>query len=184
MQRSPFARHDSSFSMPSVELLQSFNKGSVKVNKGLRFGGCGNFARQSEATDALFASGKPAVYIDFGQLIAPIVAPESKPGTDVLVQRLLHPPAHAFVHGIVSIQWAMGAVGKQHFRLRASDERYVLTPESDLRKRGIELGIPVMYIEWLNGDDEMLSATEQGMHLTRAFFCGLDLKLQAHLPCS
>lgn len=175
-ERPSFARHASSFSMPSIELLQYANKGSVKVNVGLSFGDSADQASSSGLVN-VFCSNKPAVNIEFAQLIAPIVAPEPEPSTDILVDRLLHPPAHAFVHDTMSIHWVLGAVGKQHFKFRTSDERYVLKPEADLRRRGISLGMPLLFMEWLSGDDETLSATEQGMHLTQAFFRDLYLKL-------
>lgn len=167
-ERPPFTRHASSLSMPSIELLQYANKGSAKVNAGLTYGGS---ATQTGSGD-IFCSNKPAVDIEFAQLVAPIVAPEPKPCTEVLVHRLLNPPAHAFVHGTLSIYWVLGAVGKHHFKFRTNDERYVFKPQADLRKRGSSLGVPLLLMEWLSGDDETMSATEQGMHLTPAFFKG------------
>ncbi|KAH7401757.1 hypothetical protein DE146DRAFT_631055 [Phaeosphaeria sp. MPI-PUGE-AT-0046c] len=146
-QHPPLACRVPSFSMPSVGFLQSLNKGSVKFNSGFRYSSCDNLFLQDKTTVGLLPANKPTVVLDFGQLFAPVVTSEFKPSTGDLVQLLAHPPAHAFVYGTLSIQWVLGAVGKQHFRFRVSDERYVLTPEADLRKRGAALGLPV-YCTW------------------------------------
>jgi hypothetical protein len=168
-----FANHVLSFSMPDPERLQYSNKESCKVNAGIFYGGKDDSGREANDTvdsTNLFSTNLPAVGIDFSQIIIPIVAPEPKPSSAVLVHRLLKPPPHAFVHGILSIQWVIGVVGQQHIKFRDSDERYVLAVDSDLRKQGFSLGIPALYMEWLCGDDEETSATEQGLHLTVAFF--------------
>jgi hypothetical protein len=160
-----FTNNELSFSMPSPERLQYSNKESVKVNAGLWYGG-----QEGSDSTSLLLSNVPAVDFDFSQIIVPIVAPAAKPTTAVLVDRLLHPPPHAFVHGVLSIQWVIGVLGQQHIKFRHSDERYVLAVNSNLREEGVSLGMPALYIEWLCGDDEETSATEQALHLTAEFF--------------
>jgi hypothetical protein len=110
------------------------------------------------------------VDIDFSQLVVPIVAPEAKPTSETLANRLLHPPSHAFVHGVLSMQWVIGVVGQEHIEFRANDERYVLARASYLRDKGTSLGLPALYMEWLCGDDDEVSAAEQGVNLTPDFF--------------
>ncbi|KAF1836785.1 hypothetical protein BDW02DRAFT_492836 [Decorospora gaudefroyi] len=145
--------------MPSPERNQYSNKESSKVNAGLAFG----LANSSNAPQAI---------INFGTLPFSCVVPEPKPSLRSLVNTLCHPPAHAFVHGTLSIQWVLGAVGMRQFVFREADERYVLKPDSRLRLSGLRLGLPGVYIEWLCGDEEGVTATEQGMVLTREFFEG------------
>jgi hypothetical protein len=160
-----FATNALSFSMPSPDRLQYSNKESVKVNAGLWYSG-----GDGSDTASLLLSSAPAVDFDFSQIIVPIVAPAAKLSTAILVDRLLHPPPHAFVHGVVSIQWVIGVLGQQHIKFRHSDERYVLAVDSNLREEGVSLGMPALYMEWLCGDDEETSATEQALHLTAEFF--------------
>ncbi|KAF1924396.1 uncharacterized protein M421DRAFT_72769, partial [Didymella exigua CBS 183.55] len=83
-----------------------------------------------------------------------------------LVRTLFCPPTHAFLYGVLSIQRVIGAVGQAHFDYRASDERYVLRPNPEVRTQSKRLGLPGVYVEWLYGDEEAASPTEQGMLLT------------------
>lgn len=177
-------RSASSIGMPSPERNRYSNKESAKVNAGLEF--CRNATEEDileEATDVL-ATKAPAVDIDFSQLIAPIVAPEPKPDIAQVVRRLLQPPPHAFVYGVLSIQWVRGEVGVQHFDFHESDERYVLSQDSELRMHGGELGVPAVYMEWLCGDSEEVSSTEQSMYLTREFFEEIKREILGAQCCS
>lgn len=151
--------------MPSLERNQYSNKESCKVNGDLDFSGtC------EDGDDNVWASDVPVIDIDFSQFIVPIVAPESAPTAEQLVCRLMRPPRHAFAHGILSMQWIIGALGMQHFDFRSSDERYVLTKTSVVRTQGAAMGIPAVYLEWLCGDDENTTAADQGVYLTHDFF--------------
>lgn len=152
--------------MPIFERLQYSNKESVKVNSGLCYGTWYNPDSISTAETGFFNTNKPAVDMNFSQLTAPIVAPAPPPSAQALVYKLLHPPPHAFVHGVLSMQWVIGVIGQQHITFRNNDERYVLASDSELRKKGTAFGISALYMEWLCGDDEDVSATEQGLHLT------------------
>jgi hypothetical protein len=105
------------------------------------------------AETSVFHTNKPAVDVDFGQLIAPIVAPEPLASAEALVHKLIHPPSHAFVYGVLSMQWVIGVIGQQHITFRNNDERYVLASDSKLREKGTALGMPVLYMEWLCGAD-------------------------------
>ncbi|KAH9860362.1 hypothetical protein J1614_011693 [Plenodomus biglobosus] len=171
---SPYRATSAGAGMPSPERNRYSNKESAKVNAGFYMGALD----QDECEDddpknvvTAFASGAPAVDIDFSQLVIPVVAPEPPPTAEQHVRRLLHPPPHAFPHGVLSIQWAIGAGGGlRHFVFRNSDERYILKPDSELRTRGAELGLPGLYLEWLCGNDESITAVEQGMYLTPEFF--------------
>jgi hypothetical protein len=147
--------------MPNPERIQYSNKESAKVNAGIDT----NDSMTNMQT--AFSTNKPVVHIDFSQLIIPAVQAEPKPDTEALVQRLLNPPRHAFVHGTISIHWVIGVVGREHIAFRNSDERYVLALDSALRK---ELSVPALYMEWLCGDDEEASATELGVYLTPGYF--------------
>jgi hypothetical protein len=159
-----FAHPVSSFSMPSQERIQYSNKESVKVNAGI------NTDAWTTHVQSAFSTNMPVVHNDFSQLIIPVVHAESKPSTEALVRRLLNPPPHAFVHGTISIHWVIGAVDRGYITFRNSDERYVLAQNLALRKHGIALGMPALYMEWLCGDDENTSATELGIHLTPEYF--------------
>lgn len=158
------------FGMPLPDRNQYSNKESAKINAGLEFGGGAVEGGTLEEPASLLATNMPAVNIDFSQLIVPIAAPEPKPSPEELVRRLLDPPPHAFVHGVLSMQWVRGVVGGAHFDFRESDERYVLAKKSELRRRAGELGLPAVYLEWLCGDDEEVSSNEQSMYLTPEFF--------------
>ncbi|EAT88581.1 hypothetical protein HBI56_042990 [Parastagonospora nodorum] len=165
-----FDHHDSSFSMPDPDRICYSNKESAKVNIGLDCVSWYDQDLEFAHADGPFSTNKPAVDVDFSQLICPIVAPESKPSVEALVSRLLNPPPHAFVYRTLSIQWVIGAMGQRHVEFRESDERYVLAQNSELRRMGTALGMPALYMEWLCGDDEDISATDQGVHLTPDYF--------------
>lgn len=167
-QRS-FVHHDLPCSMPNPDRICYSNRDSARVNIGLDFGCCYHQDLEFEEVGP-WCTNKSAVDIDFSSLFIPIMAPEAKPSTETLVCRLLHPPPHAFVYRTLSIQWVIGAVGQTHMDFRERDERYALAKDSELRSRGTALGMPALYMEWLCGDDEATSATEQGVHLTPEFF--------------
>ncbi|CCT61091.1 hypothetical protein IAQ61_001646 [Plenodomus lingam] len=164
--------------MPDPARNQYSNKESAKVNAGFDMGAQDQDEMQEDESKnvaSAFASNMPAVDIDFSQLIVPIVAPAPASTAEQLVQRLLNPPPHAFLYGVLSMQWAIGAVGQlRHFVFRNSDERYILKEDSAVRTRGAELGLPAMYLEWLCGDDESVTASEQGIYLTPRFFQELE----------
>jgi hypothetical protein len=162
----PFAHNALLLGMPGPERIRYSNKESAKVNAGLGYGG---WHSHDQEVGLLYAN-KLVVDIDFSQLIAPVIRPEAKTTTETLACRLLHPPPHAFVHGILSMQWVIGAVGQKHIEFHDSDERYVLAKSSNLRKKGTVLGLPALYMEWLCGDNPELSANDQGVHLTPSFF--------------
>ncbi|KAF1914871.1 hypothetical protein BDU57DRAFT_454841 [Ampelomyces quisqualis] len=155
--------------MPNFERLQYSNKESVKVNMGLTYGTRHDSNRISTASVGTHTNN-PAVDVDFARLTAPMVASARQLGTAALIHKLLHPPPHAFVYGVLSMQWVIGVIGPQHIKFRNNDERYVLAFNSQLRTQGAAYGIPVLYREWLCGDDEEMSATEQGLHLTPGYF--------------
>lgn len=165
-----FDHHASSFSMPDPDRICYSNKESAKVNIGLAPVSWYDQDLEFEHADGSFSTNKPAVDIDFSQLLCPIVAPESKPSVEALVSRLLNPPPHAFVYRTLSIQWVIGAIGQRHVDFRESDERYVLAQDSELRHSGTALGMPALYMEWLSGDNKDISATDQGVHLTPDYF--------------
>ncbi|KAF2854479.1 hypothetical protein T440DRAFT_387951 [Plenodomus tracheiphilus IPT5] len=164
--------------MPTPERNQYSNKESAKVNAGFDMG-----AREQDAQEqydpwnvaSAFASGGPAVDIDFSQFVIPTVAPEAPPTAEQLVRRLLNPPPHAFLHGALSMQCAIGTGGRlRHFIFRNIDERYILKEDSEVRIRGAQLGLPALYLEWLCGNDESVTAAEHGIYLTPEFFSGLQ----------
>ncbi|KAF2463515.1 uncharacterized protein BDR25DRAFT_319893 [Lindgomyces ingoldianus] len=133
----------------------SFNKQSALVNSGLTF-------RSSDA-------------FNFNFNISSFVIPRrnqtlEKRSTRDVVRQLLTPPSHAFVHGVLSINWVVGTVGKEQFRPRESDERLVLKRSSELRLQGASLGLPGAYHGWLCGDDPDYTSTEESMILTPEFF--------------
>lgn len=157
------------------EVNEYSNKQSVKANSGLDFGGLngkGEAGSLSHTTKATSASHGPTVDVDFSQFSVPNPAPPPVPlPVEQLIHPLLHPPPpHAFVHGVLSIQWVIGALGLEQFRFRASDERWVLTPGSEVRIQGVKLGLLTVVLEWLCGDEEESSPAEQGMLLTEKFF--------------
>ncbi|KAF2242645.1 hypothetical protein BU26DRAFT_438139 [Trematosphaeria pertusa] len=158
------------FTMPSEERNRYWNKETAKVNAGLDFGGSREDGKEARQTIGAWCSNNPVVNIDFSSFHVPSAAPGTKPSTEELVQRLLNPPAHAFVHGVLSIQWVITVAGTENFCFRASDERFVLSQTSALRREGHALGMRTAYLEWLCGDDLGSSAAEQGMFLTPAFF--------------
>ena len=162
--------------MPLIERNQYSNKESGKVNAGLEFGGSAIKGGAREESASTLVTNTSAVNIDFSQLNVPVVLPEQRLSIEELVQRLLHPPPHAFIYGILSIQWVRGAVDGDQFDFRESDERYVLSQDSELRKHGGELGMPAVYIEWLCGDSEEVSSTEQSVYLTPELFDEIRLE--------
>ncbi|KAA8623180.1 hypothetical protein PtrSN002B_007094 [Pyrenophora tritici-repentis] len=145
------------------------NKESFKVNAGLYFD-------QNTSADppSVFQIGAPVIDMDFSLLVPPVGTVE-KPTSEELVHRLLSPPPHAFLHGLLSIQWVIGSVGAENFDFRDSDERYVLAQGSELRIHGKELGLPAAYLEWLCGGEEDMEvmSSDQGVCLTSQFFKGL-----------
>jgi hypothetical protein len=164
------------YSMPSQDRIRYSHKESVKVNAGLEYGAWEDHDQVDDCAAGFLYTNKPAVDIDFSQLVAHIIQPEPTPTSEALADRLLHPPSHAFVHGTLSIQWVAGVVGHKHIVFRNSDERYVLAKSSDLRSKGTDLGLPALYMEWLCGDDDELSATEQSLALTPRFFSDINSK--------
>ncbi|KAH7391694.1 hypothetical protein BKA66DRAFT_413198 [Pyrenochaeta sp. MPI-SDFR-AT-0127] len=157
---------------PSPERNRYSNKEAVKVNAGLHFGGPNHDDEDDEVANP-FNTNASAVAIDFSLLVAPTVTTEAPLTTTQLVDRLLHPPPHAFVHGALSMQWVIGAIGMDHVSFRQNDERYVLAEHSALRREGSKLGLPALYMEWLSGDDEQVISTDLGVYLTPRFFTEL-----------
>jgi hypothetical protein len=153
----PFSNDALSFPMPNPDRNQYSNKESTKVNAGLAYGNWHEDDEEEDCAAVYLCIGKPAVDIDFSQLDVPIVAPEVKPTSEALASRLLHPPV-------------IGVVGQEHIEFRANNERYVLAQASHLREKGMSLGLPALYMEWLCGDDDEVSAAEQGVNLTPDFF--------------
>ncbi|KAF2266262.1 hypothetical protein CC78DRAFT_578287 [Lojkania enalia] len=98
--------------------------------------------------------------------------PAKNPETPVkqIVMLLLSPPHRAFRNGAISINWVIGVTGPAHFLFRKEDERFVLVKDSELRLRGVQLGLPRAYYGWLCGDDHEYSAAEEGAILTPEFF--------------
>ncbi|RMZ73905.1 hypothetical protein GMOD_00004709 [Pyrenophora seminiperda CCB06] len=146
------------------------NKESTKVNNGLYF-------KQGTCSDSpsVFQVSAPPIKIDFSLMMPmPEAHVEKKPTCEQLVRKLLSPPPHAFLHGTISMQWVMGLAGMDHFEFREDDERYVLAQGTRLRTHGKALGLPAAYLEWLCGDDEEITSSEQGLCLTPEFFQGLD----------
>ncbi|KAF9692572.1 hypothetical protein EKO04_009765 [Ascochyta lentis] len=160
--------------MPEPEHSQYLNTQSMKVNAGLDFGRANNETKglvKATSPDSILDSNAPVLNIDFRDLRVPAQIPiPIPPMAEELIPTLLHPPPHAFLHGVLSMQWVMGALGQCHFHFRSNDERYVLAPDSTVRTEGAHLGLPPVYLEWLCGDEEESSPTEQGMHLTPRFF--------------
>ena len=146
-------------SSPDPEFNEYGNGQSAKVNAGLDFGGSTRKGDTEEMTDATATNphttrNVPIVDVDTSILKIPAAtAPFTVPKTEDLVRILLHPPPHAFLHGVLSFQWVMGAIGKSHFDFRTSDERYVLQHNSEFRLQGKRLGLQEVYLEWLCGDD-------------------------------
>lgn len=160
--------------MPDPELSTYFNKQSGKVNSGLSLLDVAHgFRPRSKGAndDTLFAE------VDFRQYNVPAhlsaTAPANPP-TEQLVQSLLHPPAHAFLHGVLAFQWIIGTLGYCHFVLRESDERYILSTDSAIRTEGLRFGLPSVLLEWLCGTMEHSSPTEQAMLFTQDFFPGSE----------
>lgn len=50
-----------------------------------------------------------------------------------------------------------------------SDERYALSPDLSVRMEGERLELPAVHREWLCGDVEESSSTEQSVLLTRGY---------------
>lgn len=145
------------------------NKESAKVNSGLCL-------LRSTFADPPNVSQVSAMVMETG-LSLPMdssVASEAKPTNAELARRLLRPPPHAFLYGTLSIQWVIGVVGMDGFELRDSDERYILAQCSELRTQGKALGLPAAYLEWLCGNDEEVTSSDQVLCLTPEFFQELE----------
>jgi len=140
-------------SSPDPEFNEYDNRQSVKIIAGLDFGGPTRNHDEEEITDATatnphMTKNASTVDVDTGNLDVPATtAPPTAPTTEDLVRVLLRPPPHALLHGVLSLQWVLGAIGKSHFDFRASDERYVLRPKFELRLAGKRLGLPEVYLE-------------------------------------
>jgi hypothetical protein len=159
--------------MPTPERNEYSNKQSAKVNAGLDFVTATGIEFDASAKDSLFQSMASVANIDFRQAVVPnqvVLHLRAAPSVQQLVYMLLRPPPHAFVHGVLSTQWVMGILGQTHFVFRNSDERHILVPDSSVRREGTRLGFPPVYMEWLCGDDEESSPTEQAMLLTPKYF--------------
>ncbi|KAF1358146.1 hypothetical protein EJ07DRAFT_66528, partial [Lizonia empirigonia] len=160
--------------IPSLERNQYSNKQSARVNAGLGYGVSHSETEagvKATAEQCTLSGNTSAVDMDFSQLNAAFQLPlPTSPTVEHLVRTLLHPQPHAFPHGVLSMQWVIGALGQTHFRFRESDERYILAPDSIVRTEGMHLGLPPAYLEWLCGNEEGSSPTEQGMLLTPDFF--------------
>ncbi|KAF2280787.1 uncharacterized protein EI97DRAFT_8466 [Westerdykella ornata] len=160
--------YQSTYDMVSDERFQHFNTESAKINAGLHMP-----AGRHVAHDLLpvFSRNWTPVDIDFSTFRVSQHSPSpQKPTAKDIVRSLLCPPPHAFVHGVLSINWVIAVAGATHFECRRSDGRYILKKDSPLRKWGKQLGLPAVYREWLCGDDEERGAAEDGMWLTEEFF--------------
>lgn len=168
---SPELSHvDDSSMLPDPEHSRYFNRQSTKVNSGLSFSG------RRQSTESV-NDNTSAIDVGFSQSNFPTQTPQTVsalPSTEQLIHTLLHPPPHAFPQGVLSFQWVVGALGYCHFVLRESDERYTLSSDSLVREEGGRLGMPIVYMEWLCGDDEHSSPTEQAMLLTEHSFESLN----------
>lgn len=165
---------------PDAEFSEYANRQSVKINAGLDL--CrpteidsGDGTIESPVAHQHLANGTLVVDVNFSALEVP-AGPylPAHPATNHLVHILLSPPSHAFLHGVLSIQWVIGALGQHHFKFQTSNERYVLRPDSEMRTQGSRLGLPGAYFEWLCGDEEEASLTEQSMLLTQEYFEGIE----------
>ncbi|KAF2793099.1 hypothetical protein K505DRAFT_306399 [Melanomma pulvis-pyrius CBS 109.77] len=172
------------------ERPQRFNKESHKVN--VRLPAFSSTITPAEDTTTAWASNKPVVDIDFSQFVVPTIPTPPQtclsatayvaklkakraaivtiPTSPTAVQNLLSPPHHAFVHGVLSINWVISAVGGQHFVARERDRRVVLKQNSEIRLSGERMGVRGALLGWLCGDDEEVSAAEEGVCLTREYF--------------
>ena len=142
------------------------NRESGQVNSGLS--AQPNGMNRSHA----FASPSPVADVDLSPFIisSSLVPLPMIPTIEDIVAQLLKPPTHAFVHGVISISWVISVASFTHLECRHADGRFVLRHDSELRTKGRELGIPAAFLEWMCGDDEESSPTEQGMMLTQEFF--------------
>ncbi|KAF2624416.1 hypothetical protein BU25DRAFT_348183, partial [Macroventuria anomochaeta] len=148
---------------------------SAKVSVGLEFGGPTHNDDEGEIEAAtkgpVFTNNAPTRDVGFSSFGVPFQSfLPTPPSTEQLVHTFLRPPPHAFPHCVLSIQWVIDALGQSHFRFRWIDERYALTIDSSVRIGGVRLGLPPIYMEWLCGDEEESSPTEQSMLLIRIFF--------------
>jgi hypothetical protein len=176
--------------MSSCERSQRFNRESVKVNIGLPLYTAAPVGREGTTTDIenttnAWFPNKPPTAIEFNLFTVPVTTPPTyppvKPRTlrrtlnvspsisvsQEAIERLRRPPSHAFVHGVLSINWVLAAVGREHFVVRRIDGRLVLRKRSGLRFG--EWGLKGALVEWLKGD-EGVSAAEEGLVLTSEFF--------------
>lgn len=163
-------------SSPDPEFNEYANRQSGKVNIGLNYGGAPRHDDEERVTDATPTNPsmtKTAATADIAistLAVSAAASPPTAPTAEDIVCVLLRPQPHAFLHGVLSIQWVIGAIGQFHFDFRASDERYVLKAQSEIRIKGKSLGLSEMYLEWLCGDEEEASPAEQAMLLTKKFF--------------
>lgn len=128
-----------------------FNRQSTKVNSGLDFGAAQNDG-DGDDNDVKSAFALNINMADLGDTLRSFVVPIQPPRkrtltTEEIVARLLAPPPHAFVHGVLNLNWTISVAGIKHFKYRDDTERYVLKAESELRLHGKELGLPAVYYE-------------------------------------
>jgi DhnA family fructose-bisphosphate aldolase class Ia len=151
-------------STPGPKRNQYSNKEFARVNSGFECIGEFLNAAYKEGTGTL------AVDVDFSQSVVPPLQLARPLITEALVHRLLHPPRYAFLHRTLSLHWIIDAVGYKNIVFSKADERFVLVQGSEPRKRGKELGVPAVYMEWLRGDDATVSACDLVMCLTPELF--------------
>ncbi|KAF2710359.1 hypothetical protein K504DRAFT_260119 [Pleomassaria siparia CBS 279.74] len=182
----PFAADGDADDVTGSELAERFNKESGKVNAQLSAFPSALLCGRDKT--GAWASNSPVGDIEFSRLAVPTLpmpprlnvkeyAPERLashrlpiPIAASALQLLKKPPEHAYVHGVLSINWVLAAIGRQHFITRKGDGRLVLRQLSELRTRGEEWGLQGALLGWLKGDDANVSANEEGMMLTREFF--------------
>ncbi|ORY11403.1 hypothetical protein BCR34DRAFT_601354 [Clohesyomyces aquaticus] len=155
MQRDALGVYDE---QAPFEYYGDFNFQSLQVNNAINFG----------------ASTCPTITLNSD--ISSFIPPHQSPQTPkhrlpkVIVRHLLTPPPHAFLNGVLAINWVVGAAGSSHFEFRDADERIVLTQSSVIRQHGAALGLPRALLGWLCGNDPEFTSTEESMILTPDFF--------------
>lgn len=108
-------------SSPDPEFNEYGNKQSAKINAGLDFGGPTKNDDEEGMTDATapnpnMTKNTPVMSVDISTLDVPTAAsPPTAPLVEDLVCVLIRPPPHAFFHGVLSIQWVIGATGRSQF---------------------------------------------------------------------
>jgi hypothetical protein len=161
----------------AFERNHTFNKASAKVNSGLSLGLGASY--DGDTAFSPFAMNTPILGIDFSAFQVPVqtlpVLPKRKAATsnttvEVIIRRLLAPPPHAFVHGVLSLNWVIATAGAAEFKNREGDGRFVLSRTSLLNAKGREMGLPGMLWEWMCGGDGDVVQEDMGMGLTREFF--------------